>query len=91
MENQKLTQEELGTIRELQEKNRAVVLEFGEIEIITLNVAKRKENAVKFLDELRTQEQEFGKALSEKYGDGSVDLESGEFIPAPKEEAPAAE
>jgi hypothetical protein len=91
MENQKLTQEELGTIRELQEKNRAVVLEFGEIEIITLNVAKRKENAVKFLDELRTQEQEFGKALSEKYGDGSVDLESGEFIPAPKEETPAAE
>lgn len=91
MENQKLTQEELGTIRELQEKNRAVVLEFGEIEIITLNVAKRKENAVKFLEELRTQEQEFGKALSEKYGDGSVDLESGEFIPAPKQEETAAE
>ena len=91
MENQKLSQEELNTIRELQEKNRALVLELGEIELITLNLGKRKESAVKFLEDLRTQEQDFGKQLSEKYGDGTVDLQSGEFAPAPKEEAPAAE
>ena len=91
MENQKLSQEELDTIRELQEKNRALVLELGEIELITLNLGKRKESAVKFLEDLRTQEQDFGKQLSEKYGDGTVDLQSGEFAPTPKEEAPAAE
>jgi hypothetical protein len=32
---------------------------------------------------LREEENEFGKELSAKYGDGSIDLQSGEFIPAP--------
>lgn len=92
MENQKLTQEELGKIQELQEKNRALVLELGEISLIKLGLERRSENAEKFLGELREEEQAFGKELSEKYGDGTVDLQSGEFVPAPKqEEEPAAE
>lgn len=92
MENQKLTQEELGKIQELQEKNRAAVMELGEIAMITLNLEKRQEGAEKFIEELRAEEQEFGKELSEKYGNGSIDLQSGEFVPAPaQEEAPAAE
>ena len=92
MENQKLTQEELQTIQDLQNKNRAVVTEFGEVELIKLSIEARIENAKKFLAELRQAEQDFGKELSEKYGDGTVDLSTGEFVPAPKaEEAPAAE
>ena len=91
MENQKLTQEELQQIADLQNKNRAIVSEFGEIELVKLNVEARVENAKKFLAELRQAEQDFGKELSEKYGDGTIDLQSGEFVPAPKEEAPAEE
>ena len=92
MENQKLTQEELQQIADLQNKNRAIVTEFGEIELIMLNIEARTENAKKFLAELRQEEQNFGKELSEKYGDGTVDLQSGEFVPTPKaEEAPAEE
>ena len=92
MENQKLTQEELQQIADLQNKNRAIVSEFGEIELIKLNLEARTENAKKFLTELREEEQTFGKELSEKYGDGTVDLQSGEFVPAPvAEEAPAEE
>jgi hypothetical protein len=95
MENQKLTQEELQQIADLQNKNRAVVSEFGEIELIKLSIEARVENAKKFLAELREAEQTFGKELSEKYGDGTVDLQSGEFVPAPAQEEateePAAE
>lgn len=92
MENQKLTQEELQKIAELQEKNRAAVMELGEIAMITLNLEKRQEGAEKFIEELRAEEQTFGKELSEKYGNGTINLESGEFVPAPaEEEAPAAE
>ena len=92
MENQKLTQEELQQIADLQNKNRAIVTEFGEVELIKLNIEARTENAKKFLAELRQEEQNFGKELSEKYGDGTVDLQSGEFVPAPKaEEAPTEE
>ena len=92
MENTKLSQEELQTIQQLQEKNRAIVMEFGEIELIKLNLERRAENAKKFLADLREEENNFGKELSEKYGDGTVDLSTGEFVPAPTaEEAPAAE
>jgi len=91
MENQKLTQEELQQIAELQDKNRAIVAEFGEIELIKMNIERRRTNAEKFLTELREEENAFGKELSEKYGDGTVDLQSGEFVPAPQPEAPAEE
>ena len=87
MENTKLSQEELQTIQQLQEKNRAIVMEFGEIELIKLNLERRAENAKKFLAELREEENTFGKDLSEKYGDGTVDLSTGEFVPAPAPEA----
>ena len=64
MENQKLTQEELQQIADLQNKNRAIVSEFGEIELVKLNIEARVENAKKFLAELRQAEQDFGKELS---------------------------
>jgi hypothetical protein len=91
MANQKLTQEELQTIAELQQKNNAVVSELGQIELTRMAVESRRANAEAYLAELRKQEDEFGKELSEKYGAGSIDLESGEFIPteAPAEEAAA--
>jgi|694.fasta_scaffold06460_17 hypothetical protein len=92
MENTKLSQEELQSIQQLQEKNRAIVIEFGEVELIKLNLERRVENAKKFLAELREEENTFGKELSDKYGDGTVDLSTGEFVPAPKtEDAPAGE
>ena len=89
MENQKLSQEELQQIADLQNRNRAIVQELGEIELVKLNVERRRDNAEAFLAELRQAEADFGKALSEKYGDGTVDLATGEFVPAPA--APAEE
>ena len=92
MENQKLTQEELQSINELQQKNNAVVSELGQIELTRMAVESRRANAEAYLAELRKEEEEFGKELSDKYGTGSIDLASGEFVPAPEaEEAPAEE
>ena len=44
------------------------------------DIDKRKEELSDALDELRKSDQELGKELNEKYGDGSIDLEKGEFI-----------
>jgi len=82
MANQKLTQEELQTIAELQQKNNAVVSELGQIELTRMAVEARRANAETYLADLRKEEDEFGKTLSDKYGAGSIDLESGEFVPA---------
>lgn len=81
MENQKLTQEELDTLQELQEKNRAVVFELGDIQVIRLNLQAREEAAKTFLADLKKREDEFSQALITKYGDGTIDLKSGEFTP----------
>ena len=84
MANQKLTQEELQTIAELQQKNTAVVSELGQIELARMSVQSRRANAENFLAELRKSEEELANSLNEKYGAGSIDLQSGEFVPAPQ-------
>jgi len=86
-----LTQEELQTIAELQQKNTAVVSELGQIELARMSVQSRRANAENFLAELRKQEEELANSLNEKYGAGSIDLQSGEFVPASQPEAPAEE
>lgn len=93
MENQKLTAEEIEKIQSIQERNRSAILELGELEIHANSIEKRKANVFTFLQELRTEEQSFAKELTDKYGDGSIDLTTGEFTPNPvaSEEAPAAE
>ena len=91
MANQKLTQEELQSIANLQQRNNAVVAEFGQIEIARMNLETRRANAEAFLADLRQAEDDFGKELSDKYGTGTIDLGSGEFVPTPEQEAPAEE
>ena len=84
METQKLTQEELDTIKGLQERSQPVVAEFGNIEVATINLASRKKEVVAYFEQLQEDEQKFGKELNEKYGNGTIDLEKGEFVPAPE-------
>ena len=78
----KLTQEELDTIKALNEKSRAVTVELGEIELLKIQLIKRRKYAEQYLEDLRSQQDSNGKILTEKYGDGTIDLESGEFKPA---------
>jgi|688.fasta_scaffold235726_2 hypothetical protein len=83
MEPIKLTEEELTKFAQIQAKNNAVVTQLGNLELTKLQVENRRVEILNFLSELREEENEFGKELSAKYGDGSIDLQSGEFIPAP--------
>lgn len=87
----KLTTEELQKISELQQSQNALTSELGQIEVIKLNLAQRRENAEKFLEELRVKEEEIGKELSEKYGSGSINLQTGEFEPTPESTIPSTE
>ena len=91
MANQKLTQEELNQLSELQQKNAALVQELGQISLAEINLDSRKEKAEVFLAELRQSEVDLVKELEDKYGVGSIDIQAGEFIPAPKAEEAAAE
>lgn len=86
MENTKLTVEELEKLQEIQQKNVAIANELGNLEITKLQVEARKAEILKFYNELKEEEQTFGKELSDKYGVGTINMEEGEFIPAPSAE-----
>ena len=86
MANKKLTTDEIQRITEHQQKNNALATELGQIELIKLNLQTRREAAEKFLEELRDEEKELGKELTDKYGSGSINLETGEFVPNPTQE-----
>lgn len=91
MANKKLTKDELKSLTDLQQKNAALVTELGSIELVNIGLEERRENAEKFLLELREEEKELAKKLEDKYGQGSINLDAGEFIAAPAAEAPAEE
>ena len=82
MSNTILTIEELQQLTEVQTQSQQIALELGNLEITRLQLEKRKEEVIAFLNEFKAKEQELGKSLSDKYGNGSIDLEKGEFIPA---------
>jgi len=81
MANQKLTDEELKTIKEIQEQNQSLALELGNLELTKIQVENRYDELVDFYNKLKEKEQELGKELSDKYGNGTINLEAGEFVP----------
>lgn len=89
MENEiKFTEEELQSIKSLQDESTQIVMEFGQIELALLNNAnqlKALESEKSRLQEryqsLTSQEQQLVQELNTKYGSGTVDIESGVFIP----------
>lgn len=74
MENQKLSQEELQQLKDYQQKTNQIVINLGQLEI-------QKSALLKTLDQLQQERIELGKVLQENYGDGNINLESGEITP----------
>ena len=83
MENTKLTVEEVEKLQDIQQKNAAVATELGSLEITKLQIEARREEVLRYFTELKQEETALGKELSDKYGNGTIDLEKGEFKPTP--------
>jgi len=81
MENQKLTSEEIQRVLKVQQDTNDIVVELGQVELALHNLQIRKEGIKLRLDELRKEELSLGQELTNKYGDGRINLDSGEFIP----------
>lgn len=82
METKKLSQEVIDQIKSIQQKNQAIEVEFGQIELVKLAVKQRRFNAEQFLAELREEEATLGEFLQNEYGDGTINLKQGVFIPS---------
>jgi hypothetical protein len=79
MEKVLLTKVELDTIKEIQQTELDIVDQLGRIEyqIQTLNL--QKDNLRQEIINLQTKSRKFGEDLQQKYGDGNINIETGEF------------
>jgi len=80
METKVLTQEEIQLLKSIQEKRLQIVEQFGIIETRIQELRLQKEYLKEELKKLRQEELKTGETLQQKYGDGTINLEKGEFI-----------
>ena len=81
MENKKLTVEEIEKLSSFQQRAQNLTLEVGNIELSIANLQSRKDELLKIFSSYRQEENAFGQELSQKYGNGTIDLEKGELTP----------
>ena len=84
----KFTEKELQTLNDLQVKYNTITNQFGQLAIAKLNLEKQTEvvNDQEFklqeeLDQAREEEQGILNDITEKYGPGQLDPQSGVFTP----------
>jgi|TARA_R110000851_G_scaffold322290_1_gene488219 hypothetical protein len=81
MEKKVLTKEEITSLKDLKSRFQQLTLVLGETEIQIMNLEFSKNNLKKQFADIQQQEMVLAKDLEEKYGKGSISLESGEFLP----------
>ena len=81
MDKKVLTSEEIQELKELKQGFFNLTSNLGNIEIQIMNLNLKKEQLKSNLIQLQEQEQVLANQLEEKYGKGSISLETGEFLP----------
>jgi predicted nucleic acid-binding Zn-ribbon protein len=80
METKVLTQEEITQLKAVQQERYSIVDKFGTIEIQFQELEFTKQNLKLEYEKLKQKEEVLGKQLQAKYGDGTINLEKGEFV-----------
>jgi len=79
MEKVLLQKTELDTIKEIQQTELNLVDQLGSIEYQIQTLRLQKDNLRQEIIKLQTKSQKFGDDLQQKYGDGNINIETGEF------------
>lgn len=75
-----LTLGEIDKVKKLRENFNSLTISAGEIEIQIINLQLQKEQLKDNLKNLQTQESVVISEFEKKYGEGTISLETGEFI-----------
>jgi uncharacterized phage infection (PIP) family protein YhgE len=79
METKVLTQEELTQLRNLREQQNTLLMDLGSIEYRMALLDQTKNQLKNQVLELERMNNELGAQLTEKYGNGTLNLETGEI------------
>ena len=78
---QKFTEEELTSLKTIQSKSQEATIKCGQLYLSKLRLEAQEKFLQNQIQELEQQEATIAKQLTEKYGKGTIDVESGEFTP----------
>jgi hypothetical protein len=85
----KFTEEELQSLQELSTKSNGITNRFGQLAIAKINLEKQSEAVEEEefklheeLEALKKEEQETLQSITDKYGPGSLDPQTGVFTPS---------
>lgn len=79
METKKLTEQELTEIQTLRDNFSSTYSNLGALEARIKDLKEEKIRIFQFLDELKSEEEKIYQKLKNTYGEGIVDLKTGEF------------
>jgi len=77
-----LEKEEISKIQKLKDRLENITSTSGVIEIQNYNIQIKKEQLKLSLQGLQQEEALLAKELEEKYGQGTISLDTGEFLPS---------
>ena len=72
MAEKQLTPEELQQVKNLQEQTQQITLQLGALEIKKMQLKNQ-------VTSLQQQEEQLAKSLSDKYGNGTLDIDTGKL------------
>jgi len=78
---QKFTEEELTNLKTIQSKSQEATLKCGQLYLSKLRLEAQEKFLQDQIKELEQEEVQFAQQLTNKYGKGSIDIETGEFTP----------
>ena len=81
-EPQKFTQEELDNLKGFQTRLDQILSQLGRVHLSKIKLNEQEDFIKAEIKKIETEEQELAKTLSDKYGRGSLDIETGTFTPA---------
>ena len=80
-EEVKFTTEEIQKIQKLQSDLNTTIFQLGQLKINQIKLEQQEKTLKEQLSNLEQLEKDIAKELTDKYGKGSLDIETGNFSP----------
>jgi len=80
METKVLTQDEVQSLKNFRSLRISTLEQLGAYELTTIELEQQKEKTKEKFLKLLEEEEKFSDTLQQKYGNGTIDIDKGEFI-----------
>jgi transcription-repair coupling factor (superfamily II helicase) len=80
MKVEKLTEQEISSVKEIQKLRAELIDKYGLIEMSIQDLKLQKQEVTEELKEIKVTELKLSQELQSKYGVGTINIDSGEFI-----------